>query len=129
MGATATGSCLCGGVRYRVNGPLREVIFCHCSRCRRTHGHFAAYTACARTDLEVIDARDLRWHELEGSRRGFCAGCGGSVFWERDERSTVSISAGTLDPPTGLPASHHIYVADAGDYYAIADGLEQRPTS
>ena len=31
--------------------------------------------------------------------------------------------AGTLDPPTGLTAEEHIFVADASDYYRIDDGL------
>ena len=54
----------CGGARdrrvpvrrrcgYAVHGPLRDVVVCHCSRCRRTHGHVAAYAACARADLEL----------------------------------------------------------------------------
>jgi hypothetical protein len=119
-GATASGACLCGSIRYRVTGPLREVLFCHCSRCRRTHGHFAAYTACERGALELVESRSLRWHELEGSRRGFCSECGASVFWERDGRSTISIAAGTLDPPTGLRPGRHVFTEDAGDYYEIA---------
>jgi hypothetical protein len=115
----ASGGCLCGAIQYRVQGPLRDVIFCHCTRCRRTHGHFAAYTACAREHLELVEARGLRWHELDGSRRGFCAECGASVFWEREELATISISAGTLAEPTGLHPSHHIFIADAGDYYEV----------
>ena len=120
------GSCLCGAVGYRVDGPLRDVVFCHCSRCRRTHGHFAAYTACAATDLELVESRGLRWYESDGRRRGFCGECGASIFWQRDEAETVSIAAGTLDQPTGLAPSHHVFAADAGDYYEIADGLERR---
>ncbi|MGO1081292.1 GFA family protein [Inquilinus sp. CA228] len=43
--ADQTGGCLCGAVRYRVTGPLRPVVACHCSQCRRTSGHVAAFTA------------------------------------------------------------------------------------
>ena len=39
----------------------------------------------------------------------------------------VWIAAGTLDPPTGLRTVAHTYVADAGDYYTIADGLKTYP--
>ena len=39
----------------------------------------------------------------------------------------VAIAAGTLDQPTGLRTVAHIYVADAGDYYTIADGLKTYP--
>ena len=123
------GSCLCGAVRYRVRGSLRDVVFCHCTRCRRTHGHFAAYTACARDDLDLLERRGLRWFELDGARRGFCAECGASLFWEREGRPEISIAAGTLTEPTGLRPSRHIFTADAGDYYVIADALERRPAS
>ena len=36
-----TGSCLCGGIRYVVHGPLGPVVHCHCSMCRKATG--AAY--------------------------------------------------------------------------------------
>jgi hypothetical protein len=29
------GSCLCGGIRYVVDGPLGKVVHCHCSMCRK----------------------------------------------------------------------------------------------
>ena len=105
MAVRASGACLCGAVQYRVHGPLRDVVFCHCSRCRRTHGHFAAYTACARGDLELVEARGLRWYESDGRRRGFCTECGASVFWEREESPTISISAGTARSDRACGAS------------------------
>ncbi len=121
-----TGGCLCGAVRYRATGPLRDVVFCHCTRCRRTHGHFAAYTSCPRERLELVEQRGLRWYEADGRRRGFCSVCGASVFWERPGEATISIAAGTLDGPTGLRPGRHIFTADAGDYYEIADGAAAR---
>jgi hypothetical protein len=125
-----TGGCLCGAVRYRTRGPLRPVTVCHCGQCRRTHGHAAAYTAVAKAGLELVEAAGLRWYESSpGVRRGFCSGCGASLFWERVDGPSISIAAGTLDAPTGLVTIGHIYVADAGDYYRIEDGLPQFPGS
>jgi hypothetical protein len=117
---SATGGCLCGAVRYEVTGPLRDVVVCHCSRCRRTHGHVAAYTACAHADLVFVAAGGLRWYEADGRSRGFCDGCGASLFWRAAGRDTTSISAGTLDEPTGLRTVAQIHTADAGDYYDVA---------
>lgn len=48
-----TGSCLCGAVAYALDGPLRDVVACHCAMCRKTHGHFAAYTAVPKAALEL----------------------------------------------------------------------------
>jgi hypothetical protein len=33
--------------------------------------------------------------------------------------------AGTIDGATGLKLERHIFVADKGDYYEIADGIAQ----
>jgi len=118
------GGCLCGGIRYRVTGRLQPVIDCHCSQCRRTHGHFAAYTSVLKNALELVEDKQLRWYpSSSGIRRGFCATCGASVFWERHDGPEISIAAGTLDAPTGLTTVGHIFVADAGDYYTIEDSL------
>jgi len=121
----ATGGCLCGSVRYAVTGPLRDVVMCHCSRCLRTHGHAAAYSACAREDLALVRDDGLRWYEADGRARGFCGECGASVFWSAAERDTISIAAGTLDQPTGLKTVAHIHTREMADYYAI-DGDGER---
>jgi hypothetical protein len=122
----APGHCLCKAVQYEVHGPLRSVIYCHCGMCRRTSGHFVAATACARDHLHIVAADALRWYPSSpAARRGFCQICGSNLFWEPVSGTHVSIMAGTLDLPTGLVASAHIFVAEAGDYYQILDGLPQ----
>jgi hypothetical protein len=121
------GGCLCGAVRYEVTGPLRDVVVCHCSRCLRSHGHAAAYSACARSDLAIVRDESLRWYEADDRSRGFCARCGASLFWSAAGRDTISIAAGTLDQPTGLRTVAHIYTRDHADYYEIAGPGERYP--
>jgi hypothetical protein len=121
----ATGQCLCGAVRYQVRGPLGDVILCHCEECRRWHGHVSATSAVAREDLSLVEERGLRWIQSPDSdaaaRRGFCAECGSSLFWDAPGHETISIAAGTLDAPTGLRVVSHWFVTQAGDYYEVAD--------
>ena len=62
-GVRATGSCLCGAVRYEVTGTLRDVVECHCAMCRKTHGHIGAYTATPKGSMRLIEARDLKWYK------------------------------------------------------------------
>jgi hypothetical protein len=122
-----TGGCLCGAVRYEVRGPLRPVVDCHCTMCRRTSGHFAAFTVTRSEDLVLIEPEGLRWYRASAkARRGFCGYCGSSLFWEPASGERVSIAAGTLDLPTGLETAVHVFVEDSGDYYKISDGLPQR---
>ncbi len=121
-----TGGCLCGAVRYRVEGGLREIHACHCSQCRRVTGHYGAFSACSNDDLVFESNAGLAWYESSpGIRRGFCGKCGSTLFWDDTSRPYVAIAAGSLDEPTGLRLTGHNFVADKGDYYEIADGLPE----
>ena len=129
--APLTGGCLCGGVRYRITGPRRDVIVCHCENCRRTHGHVAAYTSVLQSDLELLSQQTLKWfHDASpDTYRGFCERCGASLFWDaRDGRGKMAVAAGTLDDSGELETIGHVYVCEAGHYYRIEDGLPQFQT-
>jgi hypothetical protein len=122
-----TGGCLCGGVRYEITGPLRDVIVCHCAMCRKAHGHVGAYTAAPKSALRMVESRVLRWYRSsDRARRGFCCECGGTLFWEAHDRDTISVAAGSLDAPTGLATTLQIHVTSAGDYYPIDPAIPQR---
>ena len=123
---TARGRCLCGGVRYEVRGDMRPVVYCHCSQCRRTSGHFVAATACAIDDLVMTAGTTLLWYSSSpDAERGFCGKCGGNLFWRPASGTHVSIMAGTLDVPTGRAAVAHIYTENASDFHAFTDDLPQ----
>ena len=120
---TVTGSCLCGAVRYDVNGPLRPVVACHCAQCRKTSGHHVAATSALRGDVEIHG--HVTWYQSSPTaRRGFCAVCGSNLFWD-GPGVNLSIMAGTLDGDPGIALVGHIFCADKGSYYEIADGLPQ----
>jgi len=124
------GGCLCGAVRYSLTGKLRQVVNCHCGQCLKTHGHVAAYSGVARAGLEVIEGRGLTWYDSSAfARRGFCRFCGSSLFWESPSQSHISVSAGTLDQPTGLRTIGEIFVADKSDYYELDERLPAFPGS
>jgi len=115
------GSCLCGAVRFAVTGPMRPVIGCHCTQCRKTSGHHVAATAAPRDAVEI--GGEVTWFQSSPeARRGFCATCGSSLFWDGPGRH-LSIHAGALDGATGLRLTAHIFCRDKGDYYEIGDGL------
>ena len=117
-----SGSCLCGGVRYRIGGPVRGVVNCFCSQCRKTSGHYVAATRVNLEHLELQKSETLEWYESSsGVQRGFCRRCGGSLFWSGGENNEWSIMAGTLDAPTGLQTVASIHEQDASDYHAIPD--------
>ena len=117
-----TGACACGAVRYEVSGELKNVTYCHCSKCRRWHGHIGAYTAVEHDDFRLIEHRGLKWYAVNSTvKRGFCGECGSSLLWDEEGSPCMAICAGTIDAPTGLQSKAHIYVGSEGDYYPLVD--------
>jgi hypothetical protein len=126
--ADVTGSCLCGAVRFRVTGPLRPVIACHCTQCRKQTGHYLAATGALLKDFNMLEDRGLKWFEASDiAKRGFCSHCGSTLFWQGHDADYIAIAAGSIEQPTGLSIKAHIFVADKGDYYDFDDGLPQFP--
>ena len=120
------GSCLCGAIGFEVAGALPGNDACHCSQCRRWSGHYWASTDVPRAALAISGADHIRWYQSSAKvRRGFCAVCGSSLFWEATGRDLVAVAMGAFDKPTGARLEKHIFTADKGDYYDIADGLPQ----
>ena len=114
--------CLCGAVTLHARGDSLWMAHCHCSQCRRWSGH--VWAAILPKTLEITGTP--AWYRASDfARRGFCATCGSSLFWQRDGSDIIDVAAGAIDSPTGLRLQGHIFVADKGDYYEIADGLPQ----
>jgi hypothetical protein len=121
-----TGSCLCGAVTFELAGGLRPPDACHCSQCRKQSGHYWASTDVPRAAVSIHGGDNLTWfRSSEKVRRGFCATCGSFLFWEPLAGQSIAVAMGAFDVPTDTRLAKHIFVADKGDYYEIADGLPQ----
>ena len=116
-----SGGCLCGAVTYEITGPLRPVIACHCTQCRKTSGHHVAATSAARGDLSITG--EVTWYlSSETAKRGFCGVCGSNLFWDGGGQN-LSIFAGTLDGDPDIRLAGHIFCDDKGSYYEITDDV------
>jgi hypothetical protein len=131
MDDIATGSCLCGAVRFAARLPSKWVAHCHCSMCRRAHG--AAFVTWAgfedeRIAIEDADAR-LQWHASSPpARRGFCARCGSTLFF-RSERwpGELHVVLANFDTPLDrLPQAHVFYDAHV-PWFEPNDDLPRKP--
>jgi hypothetical protein len=113
-------------VRFEVTGALPPPDACHCTQCRKQSGHFFASTDVPRAALTIHGADHVTWfRSSEKVRRGFCSTCGSALFWDPLHKDWIGVAMGAIDGPTGTRLRIHIYVADKGDYYDIADGLPQ----
>ena len=116
--------CLCGGVKIKAKGKLRNVINCHCIQCMKTHGNYASYTSCKEENIKFIHKKTLRWYQSSPkAKRGFCNYCGASIFFKRFGSSNISISAGMFNSPIKLKSTMDIFTKGKLDYYKINNKL------
>jgi len=123
------GSCLCGAIKFKVTGSLGQSDACHCVQCRKWTGHFLPSTEVKREALQFESKNELKWYQSsEKVRRGFCAQCGSSLFFDPIDQSKhnwIAIALGAFDQPTQVKLGMHIFIAEKGDYYELNDGLPQ----
>ena len=108
------GSCLCGAVRYRVEGPFLSFVHCHCSRCYKATGTGHA------TNLYAAPAR-FRWisgqdstvrFDLPTARSfatTFCRHCGSPLPHHTRSGREVVVPAGSLDQAPSLEPQARIF--------------------
>ena len=119
-----TGQCLCGDVTFTVNAPAKGPSSCHCKQCRRQSGHLWSSAYAPETAVDIQGP--VAWYEASPSaKRGFCPRCGSFLFWKAHDEDTMSFALGAVNEPTGITLERHIFTADKGDYYVIADSLPQ----
>lgn len=104
MSRVLSGGCLCGSVKYEIDGDLFMAAYCHCSMCRRAHGS-------AFRPRSLVWAKDFRW--VQGSEsiadytsspsvhRTFCRNCGSPLIAFSDQRDAASLFEGLLSTQTG----------------------------
>lgn len=120
------GSCLCGAVRFEVDGALPPPDACHCTQCRKHSGHFFVSTDVPKSAVTITGSENVRWYRSSAkAQRGFCSACGSSLFWDPLERDWIGIAMGAFELPTETQLHVHVYVAEKGDYYDIADAVPQ----
>lgn len=119
-----SGGCLCGAVRFAVDGPVRDVIVCHCADCLRWAGGPWPASAARRTDLTIAGGELLMWFAAPGSatsaERGSCTACGAALLWAAPDRETISFAAGALDDDAGIEVHAHIWTERLPVWDAIA---------
>ena len=126
------GSCLCGAIRYTINGELSEFGYCHCSSCRKASG--SAFAANVSVPVEAFDvtsgASHLRSFESSpGKHRHFCGVCASPLFTKvGDTPSVVRIRLGCLDTAFTERPKAHIFVGEKAGWAGLDEGVSAYET-
>lgn len=119
------GRCLCGGVRYAIEGPLGPAVLCHCRMCQRASGSAFAANAGVRADrLRWLAGHDLvrEFASSEGQRRAFCGRCGAPLYARVVGCDDVlRIRLGSLEDDPGTSPVAHVHVASRAPWFALPD--------
>ena len=122
-----SGSCLCGGVRFRIDSKLEPIQICHCSQCRKAQGTpIVTNTPVERSAFTMEHGQELltEFESSPGKKRCFCRVCGSPIFSYRDSLpGIVRIRAGLLDQPLDVALEAHFHTASKCNWWPINDNL------
>ncbi len=122
------GRCLCGTVRYEIDGPFTNMLHCHCSMCRKHHGTaFVTWAAAPLAGFRMLAGADsiVRYPSSPGLHRSFCRHCGSVVPEAHQAIGLVIAPAGNLEGDLGLTPQFHMFTGSKAAWYRIEDDLPQ----
>lgn len=121
------GQCLCGKVRFEIDGELGETRLCYCELCRRANG--SAFSANVAVPLQahrlIAGAEFIKEFESSpGAFRAFCSHCGSPVHGRSaKDPGHIRIRLGTLSMDAHATVTAHVWVRSKPDWYAIEGNL------
>jgi hypothetical protein len=130
MKNTITGSCLCGKVRYEVQGPLNIFQYCHCSRCRKFTGSaHSAHIFVPPSQFSWISGEEqvgrFEHPEAKYFATAFCKNCGSSLPWAVKGGKNIVVTAGTLDDDPGLKPRCNVFWGSRAEWFDDTGNLEK----
>lgn len=124
-----TGSCLCGGVQYRVEAEPEPIQICYCRQCRKAQGAALVTNMPApEAAFQVLMGAELlkAYESSPGKHRVFCGHCGSPIYSKTDKKpGVVRIRAGTVNEPLAVQPVAHFHVASKPNWWEIRDTLPQ----
>jgi len=124
-----TGSCLCGTVRFSISGGIRNIIFCHCSQCRKAQGTaFATNGIVNEQDFRIESGEDAlsQYESSPGQTRYFCKICGSPMLSKNTAKpGQVRVRLGTIESDITERPQAHIFVGSKANWETITGDLPQ----
>lgn len=107
------GSCLCGEVRFKVEGEFERFYLCHCAYCRKDTGSaHGANLFSSKASVDWLSGQDkAKTYSLPQTRhtRCFCTLCGSAL--PHVVGNMVIVPAGSLDSDPAIAPDAHIFIA------------------
>jgi hypothetical protein len=128
MSTRHAGSCLCGDVRFEIEGTFEQFYLCHCEFCRKDTGSaHAANLFSSTASLKWISGQHkVREFKLPATRHGksFCSRCGSALPMTQMEGKLLVVPAGSLDSEIRIRPNAHIFISSKASW---DDSLDKVP--
>lgn len=122
-----TGSCLCKKVQFLITGKIEDIIYCHCSLCRKAQGSaFATNGNVKASDFKFIAGEGLLtgFEASQGKIKYFCQHCGSPIISKNVVNpDVVRVRLGVLDSDILEKPQAHIFVSSKAAWDEISDEL------
>lgn len=124
-----TGSCLCGAIRFEIDGPIRNIVYCHCSQCRKAQGSaFATNGIVMATDFKLCSGLNelTAYESTPGQTKYFCKTCGSSIMSKTQSiPAQIRVRLGTIESDIEERPMAHIFATSKANWEEIAGDLPQ----
>ena len=125
-----TGGCLCGEVRYEMEGVI-NVAVCHCRECQYASGGGPNYIALVPKPAFAFTKGEPRRYTRPGGSgqpvtRVFCADCGTPLVSEI-AMPVVAVKLGGLDDPSPYKPGVSVWTREAQPWHPVDDAAPTFP--
>lgn len=127
-----TGGCLCGAVRYRIEGEPLMTRVCWCRVCQYIGAGSATVNSLFHANALTLDGTLADYACVADSgnhmHRRYCEKCGTHVYAHTDERpQLVVVRVGTLDDRQAVTPAMTIWTDSAPGWAVIDHTLPSTP--
>lgn len=121
------GGCLCGAIRYRVEGTPSSISICHCRSCRLASGApTVSWFVVSRTQFKLLSGGLTTHQSSKPVHRGFCGKCGTQLTYEHDSTAnTIELTTASLDEPQRMPPTKEIWLSEKLPWAVVNENLSR----
>ena len=123
------GSCLCGKVRFEIEGAFESFFLCHCEYCRKDTGSAHAANLFSTTArVNWLSGQDgIKTYNLPATRhtKSFCSKCGSALPYTQEDGEWIAVPAGSLDDKVPIKPNAHIFTASKADWDQDLENVPQ----
>jgi len=125
------GGCLCGTIQFEITGEIQNIVYCHCSRCRKAQGSaFATNGNVQTSNFHFISGEEslTGYESSPGQTKYFCKYCGSPIMSKTvSVPDQVRIRLGTIDTDICEQPIAHIFATSKANWDTICDDLPTYP--